>query len=171
LPVDGPLEGRRPRRRVGLARRPDQPRNEPPQLASYCRMHATNDDVPPMPDRDEPQADAAPAAKDALRRAVELAQSAFKDWINAASRVNDIGWLRAVELAQSAFKDWINAASRVNDIGWLLANAIGGSHAEIARLLQARDEAQAEADRLRTAYEAARREVDTLAREQAPDTA
>lgn len=145
MPVDGPLEGRRPRRRVGLARRPDQPRNEPPQLASYCRMHATNDDVPHMPDRDEPQADAAPATKDALRRAVEL--------------------------AQSAFKDWINAASRVNDIGWLLANAIGGSHAEIARLLQARDEAQAEADRLRTAYEAARREVDTLAREQAPDTA
>ena len=107
-------------------------------------MRATNDDVLHMSDRDEPQADAGQAAKDALRRAVEL--------------------------AQSAFKDWINAASRVNDIGWLLANAIGGSHAEIARLLQARDEAQAGADRLRAAYEAARREVDTLARQQAPDT-
>ncbi len=73
---------------------------------------------------------------------------------------------RAVERGQSAFKDWINAASRVNDIGWLLANAIGGSDAEVARLLQARDAAQAEADRLRTAYETARREIDTLARQQ-----
>ena len=108
-------------------------------------MRATNDDVLHMSDRDEPQADAGQAAKDALRRAVEL--------------------------AQSAFKDWINAASRVNDIGWLLANAIGGSDAEVARLLQARDAAQAEADRLRAAYETARREVDTLARQQTADTA
>src|SRR5438105_8125037 len=108
-------------------------------------MRATYDDVLHMSDRDEPQADAGQAAKDALRRAVEL--------------------------AQSAFKDWINAASRVNDIGWLLANAIGGDHAEIARLIEARDAAQAEADRLRAAYETARREVDTLARQQTADTA
>jgi len=93
-----------------------------------------------MPDRDEAQEAAVQTAKDALRRAVER--------------------------GQSAFKDWINAASRVNDIGWLLANAIGGSDAEVARLLQARDAAQAEADRLRAAYETARREIDTLARQQ-----
>ena len=98
-----------------------------------------------MPDRDQAQEAAVQAAKDALRRAVER--------------------------GQSAFKDWINAASRVNDIGWLLANAIGGSDAEVARLLQARDAAQAEADRLRAAYETARREVDTLARQQTADTA
>ena len=71
-----------------------------------------------MPDRDEAQAPAVQAAKDALRHAVER--------------------------GQSAFKDWINAASRVNDIGWLLANAIGGSDAEVARLIEARDAAQAE---------------------------
>src|SRR5437016_10789335 len=58
----------------------------------------------------------------------------------------------------------------VNDIGWLLANAIGGSDAEVARLIEARDAAQAEADRLRAAYETARREVDTLARQQTADT-
>ena len=98
-----------------------------------------------MPDRDEAQEAVVQAAKDALRRAVER--------------------------GQSAFKDWINAASRVNDIGWLLANAIGGSDAEVARLIQARDAAQAEADRLRAAYETARREVDTLARQQTADTA
>jgi len=93
-----------------------------------------------MPVGDEAQAAAVQAAKDALRQAVEK--------------------------AQLAFKEWINAASRVNDIGWLLANAIGGSDAEIARLLQARDAAQADAERLRVAYEAARLEVNTLARQQ-----
>ena len=98
-----------------------------------------------MPDRDEAQDAEVQAAKDALRHAVER--------------------------GQLAFKDWINAASRVNDIGWLLANAIGGSDAEVAQLLQARDAAQAEADRLRAAYETARREVDTLARQQTADTA
>jgi len=130
---------------MGLTRWPDEPNREPPQFGSSCGSRATDDHVSPMPDRDEAQEAAVQTAKDALRRAVER--------------------------GQSAFKDWVNAASRVNDIGWLLANAIGGSDAEVARLLQARDAAQAEADRLRAAYEAARREVDTLARQQTADPA